>query len=552
MKQVLLRSLFLVTLLTLLAANTQPALACGNPPPSPPPVWVRILGRNKAKIIVHNYTTFGVGTNQFCACALTHSGVIISSIDRVRFVVAGTNRLVKNFNFQPNANTTMDFNNRHPSPNWQGFFSRVRAPIPKGTPLDLQFFVTTGGGAMPSEIQGSLQLSFIGTGEADADGFLTGGHLAIQEPGKTMPQDPIGNFLYTNDNPGGPNTVSGYSVAENGSLTPVAGSPFATGGMGEGGGFFASGRITVCAVGNFLYVSNSGSNNVSGFSIDPGTGVITPVVGSPFPTGGISGGLGISLAATPDGSFLIAGHGGSQNLRVFAKNPDGSLTPVGLLVPAGGLVDGMKVTPDGSFFLAVLVDVGPHGSVAVLSISDSGGLTPVPGSPFSVRGPGGPDGVATGVDANDATDTVSVGEATFGTTIVDVLSLDPNGGLTPIPGSPFTPPVGQNSNVPLLSLDNANLFVSNQLSNSITAFSVDPNDSHLTLVGSFPAGGAGDQLPAGMATDQAGTLLYTAKFTNFVSVFTIASDGSLTLAPGSPVNTGQPPGLLALTAFPPE
>lgn len=35
---------------------------------------------------------------------------------------------------------------------------------------------------------------------------------------------------------------------------------------------------------SFIYVSNSGSNSVSGFSIDPGTGALTQVAGSPFTT----------------------------------------------------------------------------------------------------------------------------------------------------------------------------------------------------------------------------------------------------------------------------
>ena len=35
----------------------------------------------------------------------------------------------------------------------------------------------------------------------------------------------------------------------------------------------------------FLFVANSGSNNISGFSVDPVTGQLATVPGSPFPTG---------------------------------------------------------------------------------------------------------------------------------------------------------------------------------------------------------------------------------------------------------------------------
>jgi len=76
------------------------------------------------------------------------------------------------------------------------------------------------------------------------------------------------NFVYTNDDLEdvfGENTVSGFSVAANGVLTPIPGSPFQTGGVGSGGGLFAANRVTTCIVGNFLYASNDVSADVSGF-----------------------------------------------------------------------------------------------------------------------------------------------------------------------------------------------------------------------------------------------------------------------------------------------
>src|SRR5207342_930317 len=76
-----------------------------------------------------------------------------------------------------------------------------------------------------------------------------------------------GTFVYTN-NDRSPNTVSAFSAAANGALSPVAGSPFTTGGNG-GGGFFAANRITTAVVKNFLYAGNSGSNDVSAFSVNP-------------------------------------------------------------------------------------------------------------------------------------------------------------------------------------------------------------------------------------------------------------------------------------------
>ena len=124
--------------------------------------------------------------------------------------------------------------------------------------------------------------------------------------------DAQADFVYTNDDTAA-NTVSAFSVAANGVLTAVLGSPFATGGTGSGGGLFASNRVRVCPVGKFLYAGNGGSNNVSGFSINPATGVLTPVPGSPFATGGLAS-EGVSLAASPKGQFLFAGNPGSGDI----------------------------------------------------------------------------------------------------------------------------------------------------------------------------------------------------------------------------------------------
>jgi len=138
-----------------------------------------------------------------------------------------------------------------------------------------------------------------------------------------MAQDPT--FVYTN-NDRSPNSVSAFSVASNGALTSVTGSPFLAGGTGIGVGFFASNRITTAIVRNFLYAANSGSNDVSAFSINPATGDLTTVPGSPFATGGSADGQGISLATTPDDNFLIVANGGSVNITVYSVAANGALT----------------------------------------------------------------------------------------------------------------------------------------------------------------------------------------------------------------------------------
>ena len=348
-----------------------------------------------------------------------------------------------------------------------------------------------------------------------------------------------GTFVYTNDD-GVPNSISAFTAAANGALSPVPGSPFLTGGNGTMGGLFAANRITTAVVKNSLYAANRGSNTVSAFSINAATGFLTPVPGSPFATGGAPGSG--SLAATSDNKFLIATN--ANSLTVYAVAANGSLSPVaGSPFPLGtpGLPGGIKVTPDGKFLAVALVG---SDAVAMFNISATGGLTPVIGSPFPSTG-------AAGVDCNCASNRLFVGEATSIGDKVDVFNISPAGALSPVAGSPFIGP-GINSNVPVLSPDDTKLFVSNQVSNTVTVFAVTPNGS-LSVVPGSPFSVPGAFVPSGMATNRQGTLLYVASLNNAIDVFTIAPGGALTSVPGSPFsNVPGFFGLLSLTAFPPK
>src|SRR6266571_2670440 len=183
------------------------------------------------------------------------------------------------------------------------------------------------------------------------------------------------NFVYVNRNRRGANSVTAFSVASNGALTPVAGSPFVTGGLGTGAaGLYATNRARVCVVANRLYVANDLSHDVSGFDINPVTGALTLVPSSPFATSGQ-----ISLDCTPNGQFLIAA--GSDKIAVFSIAANGSLTQIpGSPFAVFGQPDGVKVTPNGQFLFVALNLLD---AVGIFSIASNGELTAVPGSPFA-------------------------------------------------------------------------------------------------------------------------------------------------------------------------
>jgi 6-phosphogluconolactonase len=94
---------------------------------------------------------------------------------------------------------------------------------------------------------------------------------------------PSGQFLYvTSEGSGnfiGPAFILGFSIDGNGNLTPIPGSPFSA-----PGSYPLS--LATDPAGKFLYVS---CGVVAGFTVDANSGALTPMAGSPFPSGNGSG-----------------------------------------------------------------------------------------------------------------------------------------------------------------------------------------------------------------------------------------------------------------------
>ena len=177
------------------------------------------------------------------------------------------------------------------------------------------------------------------------------------------------SYVYVN-NQETANSVNAYSVSSSGSLTPVPGSPFATGGAGLAVSCYGIERMTVSAPNNLLFVSNAGDQTISVFAIDPATGALTLGPGSPFSSGlTLDGCSGISLAATPDGKFLMASSNGQ--IKTFNVAANGILTPAATLPNGASPNVGIKISANGK-----LLAVANETSVSVRCRSRS----PGPGS----------------------------------------------------------------------------------------------------------------------------------------------------------------------------
>lgn len=356
------------------------------------------------------------------------------------------------------------------------------------------------------------------------------------------------NFVYTNDDINGPNTVSAFYVNKSGKLTPLFGSPFPTNGLGSSIGFFASNRIAVHTDGKFLYVANSGSNDVSVFNVNKLTGFLTLVEGSPFATGSFAS-FGISLGSTPDGKFLIAANSDSSNITVFRVHKSGRLTQI-LNSPflTQSNPDGIRISPNGKFLTVAQPNAN---QIEIFQINrKNGALTSLGVTPGQVTGNN--SGVA-GVDIDSSGKLLYGGVANSIETAIDGYYISRHGTLSSISKAPFVIPSGVNSNVVLLNYQHKKkiLLVSNQNSNTITSFDVAKNGV-LQLVASPFFMNAGANRPSGMATRKDGKLLYVANRSNKISVFKVKHSGVLKEVKGSPFPTGQNGLLQALTAFPPN
>lgn len=145
-------------------------------------------------------------------------------------------------------------------------------------------------------------------------------------------------FLYTSNS--GSNNVSAFVIDPTAqSLTPVPGSPFPAGLQPN----------SLLVVGSWLYVTNGGDRTVSAFSIDSTTGTLTTVAGSPFTVGTNPSALmpaNTDLSHSPTGLLLYVANQGSNSLSGFVVATGGALQPISdSPFPSGNAPKGMAVAP---------------------------------------------------------------------------------------------------------------------------------------------------------------------------------------------------------------
>jgi 6-phosphogluconolactonase (cycloisomerase 2 family) len=261
-------------------------------------------------------------------------GMVMDSKGKFLFVASGSNGTVTVFSIGSNGGLTQ-VGEPTPLPSQPGGLPPSAAALGiTATVYPIQFAYCSGGAPPTAEnlyvadnvnyfllnysVSSSGSLTLVPFNSAQA-GIPTGTNPA------GVAVDPCNRFVYVSN--AQPNTVSAYTICHtvsiqnscpnaNYSLQAVTGSPFPTGDV--------PGPLIVDPYGKYLYVLDTGSNQISGFQISPATGSLTPFSGAPTSTN-LSP---TAIAIRSDDTWMFVSNLNSANISQYAIAPGtGALNP---------------------------------------------------------------------------------------------------------------------------------------------------------------------------------------------------------------------------------
>jgi 6-phosphogluconolactonase (cycloisomerase 2 family) len=284
---------------------------------------------------------------------------------------------------------------------------------------------------------------------------------------------PNGKFAYSAIASG--TRIAGYTInPTTGALTPITGSPFTTP--------FVQGHpypdIAVDPQSKFLYLASINDNNVAGFAIDSVTGVLTAVPGSPFPAGA---GAGAIPAFSPNGKFLYVMNQNATptgSVSGYAVDPNtGALAAIpGSPFAAGKTPTWISFSPNGKF---AYVSNSGSGNVSGYAVDAAGALTPLPGSPF-------PADTYPADSTVDATGT-HLYVPNRSANNISVFAIDAAGVLSVVGGGPVA--AGPGPTLLLIEPSGKFAYVSSSTGNDVRGYTIDATTGALSPMPSpFAAG----------------------------------------------------------------
>ncbi len=329
-------------------------------------------------------------------------------------------------------------------------------------------------------------------------------------------------------------SISGYSMNPDGTLVPLAASPFSTGlhpfalAADIQGKFLyvadenssaiftyainaLTGALTQVGLptavastptaiaihpsGAWLYAPSKNADTINGFSIDPVTGALTALPGSPFPDTG-SGPAVITL--DPSGQYAFVSNNGSLNISVFSVNPaTGLLSPKGTPISAGHSPVQSRTDLPGAH---LYVEDDFDNVFYTYNIADDGTLSHF--SPPTFPAPFSPQYPALSPNGNFLYVPSFLPQMGGPSSTVGVYSIDPaTGALAEISGSPFVTEIFAES----IAIDPSGNFayVPSEAVNFITGYSLNSVTGAMSpLPATFPGGGLNPSIMIFVKTNQ--------------------------------------------------
>jgi 6-phosphogluconolactonase len=241
-----------------------------------------------------------------------------------------------------------------------------------------------------------------------------------------------------------------------------------------------------------LYAPSPSSNNISAFSIGPNTGVLTPILGSPF----LAGNTPLSATVDGSGSFTYVPNYSDSTISAYRIDSNtGALSPIAGSPFAAAASPQHAIVDPSRRFLFVANDSGSVSGFAINSVS--GALTEIAGSPW----PTGSLSRSVRSDINGRF--LYVSNTASGN--ISIFSIDQTtGALTPVSGSP----VSVEFNVYEVQIEPHNKYAYAGVNGgNLYGFSIDSTTGMLTPLAGFPRGLGGDR--GRMGIDPTGKFLYS-------------------------------------------
>jgi 6-phosphogluconolactonase len=345
-------------------------------------------------------------------------------------------------------------------------------------------------------------------------------------------------YVYLDNNTPGANTISGFRHNIDGALIALPGSPFAADGAGTGAGLASQGAIQTADHGRYVLAADAGSNQISVLRIGR-HGSLTPVAGSPFPSGGVEPD---SITVNRDLVYVSNTGTGGTNYTGFILNRRGKLDPIPgstVSLPDGSGPGEIVLNGDNTKLAGMRVNTSLIDS---FTLDRTGRPHPAPGSPYPAQGLGPFGSQFSPTNPNQ----LFVDNAHNGTGLGTVSAYDDlsDGSLSPIGASPFadfqTAPCWQ-----VISSDGRYLYAVDTGSADISSYAISRNGT-LSLLGSTPV----SVIPGVTGTDVALSADGRTLYVNMAKIDSVAAfavhGGTVTQLPTSPTQASGSAGTVGI------